>query len=250
MKRVEILYLAWNRLAYTQASFELLRQNTNWDRVSRLIVYDNCSTDGTAEYLQEAGMHMPVRAFEWRSHAFGAPAAVMNDYLATTEAEWFVKLDNDIAVPPLWLESMISVTKRHDVDLLGMDGGRHGVADPWQPPKNCGVEYGSHIGGVGLMRVEAFHSRPPIMARGRQGFTHWQERHDPKRGWVTPGLAVAQLDLIPEEPWRSLAAEYVELGWARSWTPYSALHPWWSGLLAQLEDPAPVRERRATGARR
>ena len=61
------------------------------------------------------------------------------------------------------------------------------------------------------MRVESFLRRPPIGARGRFGFTEWQHKHEPVRGWITPGLAVAQLDLIPEEPWASLAAEYVEL---------------------------------------
>jgi glycosyltransferase involved in cell wall biosynthesis len=232
---IEILYLTWNRLQMTQASLALLAANTNWDLVDRLIVYDDGSTDGTLEYVQEHARIGTTDYIEVRPIQFRSPAAVMNDYLATTEADWFAKIDSDIAVPPLWLESMLSVVERHpEVELLGMDGGRFGVADPWQPPEECGFEPASHIGGVGLMRVESFHRRPPIQARGRQGFTHWQHTHEPVRGWITPGLAVAQLDLIPEEPWASLAAEYVEQGYARHWAPYSALHPWWDWIAEQL----------------
>lgn len=232
---VEILYLAWNRLAFTEASFRLLRENTDWSLVDRLVIYDDGSTDGTADWLEENARDGTCEYVEIRRVGFRAPAATMNDYLATTDADWFAKIDSDIAVPPLWLESMLSVAERHpDLELLGMDGGRHGVADPWQPPEACGYEPASHIGGVGLMRVASFHSRPPIKARGRFGFTEWQDTHDPVRGWITPGLAAAQLDLIPDDPWAALAAEYVAKGWARKWSPYCPSHPWWSGLLEQL----------------
>jgi len=233
--KCEILYLAYNRLAYTQASFRLLRENTNWRRVSRLIVYDDGSTDGTAEWLEEAGMQVPVPVFEFRPIHFGAPAATRNDYASTSEADIVVKIDNDIAVPPLWLEAMLSVMKRSpQLELLGMDGGRHGVADPYVPPSRCHWEDASHIGGVGAIRLSALHRRPAVMARGRFGWTEWQHRHEPVRGWITPGLAVAQLDLIPEQTWETLAADYVAKGWARYWTPYSALHPWWAWIGKQL----------------
>lgn len=232
---VEILYLTWNRRSMTEASFRLLRENTNWELVDRLIIYDDGSTDGTAEWLEEHAREGTAEYVDIRHVRFRAPAATMNDYLATTDADWFAKIDSDIAVCPLWLESLLSVVERYpNVELLGMDGGRHGVAEPWMAPEECGFEPGSHIGGVGLMRVESFHRRPPIMARGRFGFTEWQHTHDPVRGWITPGLATAQLDLIPEEPWASLTYEYVERGWAREWPPYSPKHPWWSWVREQL----------------
>lgn len=231
----EILYLAYNRRAYTEASFRLLHENTDWRMVSRLIVYDDGSEDGTAEHLQEAGLLIGVPAFEFRRQRFGSPPALMNDYLATTEADVFVKIDNDILMPPNWIESALSVLERHpELELLGLNGGMTGVPDRPEHAVLCGYDPCSHIGGVGAMRVSAFTNRPPIMARGRHGFTQWQEKHEPVRGWITPGLAVAEFDRIPAEPWRSLAKEYVARGWAREWGEYSHLHPWWDGMLEQL----------------
>jgi hypothetical protein len=89
----------------------------------------------------------------------------------------------------------------------------------------------SHIGGVGMMRTSAFHSRPAIPSRGRFGFTAWQEKHDPVRGWITPDVRTVQIDLLPFEPWRSLAAPDGERDWARAWPPYNpASEGWWAWL--------------------
>src|SRR5215510_6826063 len=63
---IEILYCAWNRLEFTRATFELLRRNTDWKRISRLVVYDDGSRDGTAEFLDEAITAVPVDYRELR----------------------------------------------------------------------------------------------------------------------------------------------------------------------------------------
>lgn len=232
---LEILYLAWNRRRMTETSFRLLHANTDWTLVDRLIVYDDGSEDGTAEWLAQAGRQIHVPAFEFRPITFRSPAATMNDYLATTDADLFVKIDNDIAVPPDWLPAMLGVMARNPwLELLGMEAARGGpFYDPEFPLDGYGYEAGSHIGGVGLMRVDAFHKRPPLMARGRFGFTEWQHRHEPERGWITPDLPVVQLDLIPEEPWASLAQAYVAKGWARSWPAYDPLRPYWWDWISE-----------------
>jgi glycosyltransferase involved in cell wall biosynthesis len=228
---LDILYLAYNRLEYTRTSFELMKKNTDWSLVDRLVVYDDGSTDGTDDYLREAGERVHVSAFEFRMLKFRAPAATMNDYLSTSEAEMFVKIDNDIALPPDWLPSMYRVMRQNeDIELLGMEAARTGTVRDAQSatgPGHYGWIDGSHIGGVGIMRTESFHRRPAIMARGRFGFTEWQHRHDPVRGWIVPDLRVVQLDLIPEEPWASLAHEYIARKWQRIWPKYDPLQPWW-----------------------
>ncbi len=118
---IDILYLAWNRLEITKSSFSALARHTDWPSIARLVIYDDRSIDGTAEWLQEEGAKLPVPAFDFRPVRFRAPAATMNDYLATSEADLFAKIDNDIAVPQGWLEAMLSVMEPNpEIELLGM----------------------------------------------------------------------------------------------------------------------------------
>ena len=49
----DILFLAKDRRTFTEMTFGWLLENTNWDLVNRLIVYDDGSTDGTREWLRD-----------------------------------------------------------------------------------------------------------------------------------------------------------------------------------------------------
>ena len=84
--KVDILYCAWNRLEFTKVTFELLRRNTEWRHVEKLVVYDDGSEDGTREYLMEAGAEVPVPAYEVRHGGWHSTGATMNDFVALTES--------------------------------------------------------------------------------------------------------------------------------------------------------------------
>lgn len=218
---LDILYVAFNRLEYTKVSFGLMLQNTDWSLVDRLVVYDDGSEDGTQEWLIEQCAQLPI-AEKFDTNRF-MPVEIMNHYIMRQDSDWFVKVDNDIALPPNWLQDMIGVVERiPSIELLGMQAGTVGIPDSaggpgstWEGPH--GFEEASHIGGVGLMRTEAFTSRPKIFAHGRFGFTEWQSRYDLVRGWICPDLLVPQLDRVPIEPYTSLSAEYIAQGWQRPW---------------------------------
>lgn len=227
---VDILYLAWNRREFTEFTFGQLLANTDWERVQRLVVYDDTSEDGTAEFLADAINRSAVPA-ELRIVDLKSPPAVMNHYVTRSDAEFFAKIDNDIVVPPGWLEAMMGVHEDvPGIELLGMESGRMGK--PWD---GCtyGFEEGSHTGGVGVFRTSAFAKRPPMEERaGRFGFTEWQRIYRPVRGWITPDLLLTSLDQIPFEPWRSLSEQYIENGWQRRWHTYDEVHnatywEWW-----------------------
>lgn len=242
---VEILYLAWNRKAFTQTTFELLLTNTDWSRVERLVVYDDGSRDGTRGWLASNVGRCPV-PHELRRSRFRSPPATMNDYLARTYADVFVKLDSDIAVPPGWIDPLLKVmAANEELELLGMQAGMG--ADPrdpspawpdghWVTPvgdRHFSWVPSSHIGGVGAMRVSAFRSRPAIGEAGRFGFTEWQHELEPVRGWLSPCVRAIQLDLVPVEPWASLARRYLANRWAREWPPYQDPF-WWDWLPDQV----------------
>jgi glycosyltransferase involved in cell wall biosynthesis len=229
---VDILYLAFNRLRYTQASFGLLLANTDWSLVRRLVVYDDGSTDGTREWLQEwmtddgmdqlGGVIACLTARDLRLTEYHSPVAIMADYLNRDPADIFAKVDNDIAMPPGWLPTALRcMVENPELELLGLAAG-------WAERKDgpLGYQRASHIGGVGLMRSHAFTSRPPLEPDGRQGFTNWQHKYEPVRGWLAPDVLAVQLDLVPEEPWKTLAARYVRKGWQRYWPPMDDPRLW------------------------
>ena len=207
----DILFLAKDRRTFTEMTFGWLLENTNWDLVNRLIVYDDGSTDGTREWLRDIVRSCPQEHYLRETH-FGSPVAVMNDYLDKTDADWFCKVDNDICLPTGWLEAMTSVIDNYDLDLLGMEAGMSGPPeDHWdgvyRPNMDC-----THIGGVGMMRVGAIKRYPRPVPNGRFGFTESQHKFKRKSAWISPDLRMSCLDKIPEEPYLSLTEEYLSQG--------------------------------------
>lgn len=223
---IDLLYVSWNRLRYTQLSFAALLANTDWSQVARLYLADDGSTDGTREWLDAARDAVPV-ASEFLPAPFGGPVAAVNLYLvrATPWVEVFAKIDNDTMTPPGWLPELLGLLERHpEVDLLGM-------APDIGPPQSCPygartVRYATFVDGNGLWRRRAFEGRPrpqPRYVDKRQGFTQWQLGHPAVvKAWAAPDLPVFQLDMLRGEPWRALAAAYVAAGWQRPWPPYDA----------------------------
>lgn len=243
---LDIVYLARNRRAFTEVTIGCLIQNTNWSLVDRLIVYDDGSEDTTAEWLHATLPHLVYR-HQIRETNLGSPVAVMADYLASDPADWFVKLDNDVAVPDGWLDRLLEVRDGYPelgIDLLGFEAGMTIVPSPtpgtvhvpddWD---GCyGFEESSHIGGVGLMRSAALQTKnaPLAAAPGTTyyGFTEWQTRHpEVVRGWITPDLRAPLLDRVPVEPYVSLSDQYIEKGWQRPWGKYRDEVRWAFGWL-------------------
>lgn len=227
--KLDILYVAWNRREFTEFSWAMLMENTPWNRVSKLVVYDDGSVDGTSDFLRkQVKRNAPVEADFWQDGHRGSPPAVMNGYVARSGAEWFAKIDNDIIVPPGWLEAMQEVIDGNPtVELLGMEAGRGLPVTPeWDGIYR--FEPGSHMGGVGLLKVDAFLRRTKMTeGDGRFGFTEWQHEYRPVRGWINPDLPVVSLDRVPFEPWASLSERYVERDWQRPWGKYHERADYW-----------------------
>jgi len=218
----EILFLARNRLEFTQAAFTALKENTEWERVDRLVAYDDGSKDGTSHWLSEeivamnrSGDYPPAIMHHTKK---AGPVAIMREHAATTSAETFAKVDNDSCMPKGWLSIMADVLERSPhVDLLGVEVGM-AMAPTYQWWNGeYRAEMCRNIGGIGLMRTSVFRKLPTMSADGRFGFTEWQHTHLPSRAWLAPALPVVLLDRLPFEPWISLSRSYVQQNWQRPW---------------------------------
>lgn len=238
---IDILYVASNRLEFTRESFDALVENTNWTEVSWLLVCDDGSTDGTAEWLSQRcdeidhGSSEFVVNVDLHFAPFGGPVAAMNLMLDSLSpgVEMFAKLDNDMVVPPGWLDDMLrTMTSNPGLDILGMEPF---VGNPTASPSDRGITPAEHIGGKGLIRTRAFSQCRPVPGgvNGYQGFTQWQHQHPQvSKAWVTPDLLCFGLDQIDLDPFPALTDTYVGKGWMRRWPQYANggkdYYSWWT----------------------
>jgi hypothetical protein len=240
---IDVLYVAFNRFAYTVESFSALVENTDWRHVRTLFVHDDNSSDGTADWLVQATDRLAaagaVQDVVYDGRRVGGPVATMNWYLdhplaRRDDADAFAKVDNDFVVCPGWLNELLAVLGRSpDLDILGTEPF---LGDPTLPPlKERNAQTARHIGGKGVIRHRAFRycRATPGGWNGYQGFTQWQHNHpEITKAWIVPDLPCFGLDQLPLEPWRTLANEYAEKGWQRKWPEYSTratdYWSWWT----------------------
>jgi cellulose synthase/poly-beta-1,6-N-acetylglucosamine synthase-like glycosyltransferase len=224
----DLLYLAFNRLEFTRKSFETMLANTHWSAFDRLVIYDDGSTDGTREYLEDQAKKITAVETKLVVTQRQGPVGIMVDYLSHADQDGlFAKIDNDVMVPPGWFPESYALMKRDPmIDLLGIEA-MYAIGSG--PREFMPAEY---IGGIGLMRRRAFAKCLPT-PRGRFGFTAWQQDH-PRvvKGWIKPALPICLLNLVPFEPWRSLSLEYIAKGWQRDWpgfmpAEFNAYWDWW-----------------------
>jgi GT2 family glycosyltransferase len=102
-----IIIPCWNQLEFTRQCIGALRKHTR--RPWELVVVDNGSTDGTADYL--AGVSdiasVPVTVITNASNR-GFPAAI-NQGLKAARGEYLVLLNNDVVVTDGWLGQLIAL---------------------------------------------------------------------------------------------------------------------------------------------
>jgi glycosyltransferase involved in cell wall biosynthesis len=235
-RRVDLLYLACNRLEFTRETFSALIANTDWDRVQQCVVFDDGSVDGTAEWLQANIARVPAPTHFARTR-FGSPVTAMVDFIRSSRAPILAKTDNDAMLPPGWLRQSLAVLDRHpELALLGIEAMYPHNADAALERTYAPAQF---ISGLGLYRRSAFARSVPRMFRRWFGLEEWQMAQGTAlgRGWITPALPVFLLDRLPMQPWRTYSDAYIRQGWQRPWPAYDARSSLWEWWLAGLSQP-------------
>ena len=223
---VDLLYLARNRLEYTQETFTALLANTDWRYVHELFVYDDGSQDGTREWLQRQSARAPVPT-RFVKTSFGSPVSAMVHFVESARAPVLAKTDNDAMLPPHWLRQSLEVLVNHpELTFLGIE-----AMYPHQDDPDLVRSYNpaTFISGLGLYRRAAFARSRPRAYRKWFGLEEWQMAQGAAlfSGWITPAIPVFLLDRVPLDPWTSYSDAYIQRGWQRSWPKYDPACTLW-----------------------
>lgn len=223
---VDLLYLACNRLEFTQETFAALLANTGWPYIHELFIYDDGSTDGTREWLQKNAERVPAPT-RFVQTQFGSPVAAMVHFIESARAPILAKTDNDAMLPPAWLRQSLDVLARHpELSLLGIEAMYPRDDDTEHPRSYTPAVF---ISGLGLYRRAAFAHSRPVPYDKWFGLEEWQTWQGTAlvRGWITPAMPVFLLDRFPFSPWKDYSDAYVQRGWQRSWPKYDPASTLW-----------------------
>lgn len=147
-----------DRLAYTQRCVESWRATAALG--DHLIVIDNASTDGTAEWLDPFDLYDMLVPFHILNESNVFPGAACNQGWAKGLNLWpdvthLHRSDNDIEYRPGWREEIEAAFNRHDnLALLGILN-LHEDNGVEFPPGNLGdIDYPGAVGGNVVMPRE------------------------------------------------------------------------------------------------
>jgi GT2 family glycosyltransferase len=114
MVKLSIITAVHNQLAVNKWYVEHLKRCTR--QSYELIIIDNASTDGSAEFFESVGAKVI------RNPANYSYPYTQNQGIAVAQGEWMAFLNNDIVVPPAWDTRLLASAQRNGLDLLTVCG--------------------------------------------------------------------------------------------------------------------------------
>jgi GT2 family glycosyltransferase len=108
--KLSIITAVYNQLAMNQIYWENLVKNTHHS--FELIVIDNASTDGSADFFESVGARVIRNAGN-----YSYPVS-QNQGIAVAKGEWLAFLNNDIIVSQDWDETLIANAQHNGLDVI------------------------------------------------------------------------------------------------------------------------------------
>lgn len=112
-----VMMVTYNRLELTKQTLDCLFANTDYP--FNLIVVDNASSDGTADFIysycgDKIGTSEHFKGFKVQRNEQNLGIAVgRNQALQMAEDEWLATIDNDVWLPKSWLTECISILSQN-----------------------------------------------------------------------------------------------------------------------------------------
>ncbi len=127
--RASVVVVTMDNLVFNRLCLESLlcstRDLTEVGMSCEILVVDNCSTDGTAEYLQQLADRHPQLRVLFNDCNMGFSAS-NNQALSTARGECLVLLNNDTVPAPGWLPRLLAHLEDPQVGLVGPVTNRAG----------------------------------------------------------------------------------------------------------------------------
>lgn len=190
---ITALMITYNRLEYTKIAFDALNDSD----CDKIIVIDNGSLDGTAEWFKEMEVKYAVTIFNKQNLGI---AAAMNQFLNLTEgSEFCIKVDCDTIVPQDFCARMLPhmqyadvVQAKHHIIPATNPEGWKGFTKNMK--RENGLIYNHFVGGSGIMFRRSLVTSIPETESKILGWRQWQREHPEVRKAFCEDVTIELLD--------------------------------------------------------
>lgn len=148
---VEVILPCFKRPEYTYTCIEALEQAQKYDNVF-FHLWDDCSEDGTDEILNQANLEKRVVVNKKNAGLRNILISFLS--LTSHNTKYIAKIDNDVLMPKNWLNDIISIMEKSDVDILSPNVSPSNAAESLGEPDVEGKGYmrANHVGGLWVMK--------------------------------------------------------------------------------------------------
>lgn len=192
---IPILMITHNRLAYTKKAVEALMNV----RHALPFIYDNGSTDGTVEWLDDYNFkpRLPMMFFDSKNSGI---SGAMNLFLERMHNyDVLAKADNDTILPPDFIEKMLPYMKHADMIQAKHHIIKETDPDGWEGftrnmHKANGLLYHHFIGGSGILFKRKFVDKLPDTKKVLMPWREFQKANPHLKKAFVPSVEIKLLD--------------------------------------------------------